>query len=72
MYVYIGAVTARWLCMFPYVVYTVFSSCLSAPCDGTISCTYYYSQSSYSVLCAGQAGHLWSEPVVQFRLCATS
>ena len=63
MYVYIGAVTARWLCMFPYVVYTVFSSCLSAPCVGTMQCM-YWSQSSSSVAWAGQAGNLWPEPVV--------
>jgi len=63
--------TARWLCMYPHVVLLVLSSWLPAPCDGTISCT-YYSQSSYSVLCAGQAGHLWPELVVQFRLCVTS
>ena len=46
-----------------YVVFTVFSSCLSAPCVGTMQCM-YCSQSSSSVAWAGQAGNLWPEPVV--------
>jgi len=45
MYVYIVAVTARWLCMHLNVVIIVLSSCLPAPCAGTMLCT-YYSQSS--------------------------
>ena len=41
MYVYIVAVTARWLCMNLNVVIIVLSSCLPAPCAGTMLCTYY-------------------------------